>query len=158
MRILVMNDKDKFDIDLSPIDAKIEDNKLFTELERPSVDAVNKFISTTHEFKNQSKTKSTSNYFVEYKMLVKGKYHDSGIITSQAELQTYTIGSIIHSYPTEFIRWIYTNRKKLKMTESQKDDTDYIGFGILIPIYQIFELWNQYEKQKRLKELFEKMK
>jgi hypothetical protein len=156
MRILEMNNDDKFDIDLSSIDAKINDTNLFTPSEKPSVDAVNKFISTTHEFKNQSSTKFTSNFFVEYRMQVKGKYHDSGIVTSQAELQTYTVGPLIHSYPTEFIKWIYLNRKRLVIQESQKNDIDYIGYGILIPIYRIFDLYNDYFVENRLKNLIRK--
>ena len=156
MRILEMNNDDKFDIDLSSIDAKINDTNLFTCSEKPSVDAVNKFISTTHEFKNQASTKLTSNFFVEYRMLVKGKYHDSGIVTSQAELQTYTVGPIIHSYPTEFIKWIYLNRKRLFIQETQKNDSDYIGYGILIPIYRVFDLYNEYFVENRLKNLIRK--
>jgi hypothetical protein len=107
MRILKMNDDDKFDIDLSQIEAKIADNNLFDIAEKPTVEAINKFISTKHEFKNQKMTLNTGNFFVEYRMLVKGKYHDSGIITTKADLQTYTVNEMVFSFPTEFIYWIY---------------------------------------------------
>lgn len=148
-----MNDDDKFDIDLSSIDAKIDDQNLFDEIERPSIDAINKFISTTHEIKNQPKTLDTSNYYVEYKMLVKGKEHFSGIHTSKAELQTYTIDDIIHSYSTEFIYWIYKNKDRLGIIDKSKDDTDYIATGMLVPVYRIFDLKKQYIMEKRLIEL-----
>lgn len=148
-----MNEDDKFDIDLSSIDAKIDDQNLFVEIERPSIDAINKFISTTHEIKNQPKTLDTSNYYVEYKMLVKGKEHFSGIHTSKAELQTYTIDDIIHSYSTKFIYWIYKNKDRLGIIDKSKDDTDYIATGMLVPVYRIFDLKKQYIMEKRLIEL-----
>ena len=148
-----MNEDDKFDIDLSSINAKIDDQNLFDEIERPSIDAINKFISTTHEIKNQPKTLDTSNYYVEYKMLVKGKEHFSGIHTSKAELQTYTVDDIIHSYSTEFIYWIYKNKDRLGIIDKSKDDTDYIATGMLVPVYRIFDLKKQYIMEKRLIEL-----
>ena len=148
-----MNDDDKFDIDLSSVNAKIDDQNLFVEIERPSIDAINKFISTTHEIKNQPKTLDTSNYYVEYKMLVKGKEHFSGIHTSKAELQTYTVDDIIHSYSTEFIYWIYKNKDRLGIIDKSKDDTDYIATGMLVPVYRIFDLKKQYIMEKRLIEL-----
>jgi hypothetical protein len=153
MKIIKMNDDDKFDIDLSSINAKIDDQNLFVEIERPSIDAINKFISTTHEIKNQPKTLDTSNYYVEYKMLVKGKEHFSGIHTSKAELQTYTVDDIIHSYSTEFIYWIYKNKDRLGIIDKSKNDTDYIATGMLVPVYRIFDLKKQYIMEKRLIEL-----
>jgi len=153
MKIIKMNDDDKFDIYLSSINAKIDDQNLFVEIERPSIDAINKFISTTHEIKNQPKTLDTSNYYVEYKMLVKGKEHFSGIHTSKAELQTYTVDDIIHSYSTEFIYWIYKNKDRLGIIDKSKDDTDYIATGMLVPVYRIFDLKKQYIMEKRLIEL-----
>jgi hypothetical protein len=153
MKIIKMNEDDKFDIDLSSINAKIDDQNLFDEIERPSIDAINKFISTTHEIKNQPKTLDTSNYYVEYKMLVKGKEHFSGIHTSKAELQTYTVDDIIHSYSTEFIYWIYKNKDRLGIIDKSKDDTDYIATGMLVPVYRIFDLKKQYIMEKRLIEL-----
>ncbi len=152
-KVLKMNDNDSFDIDLAPLNARIEDNDLFDERERPSVDCLNNFISCTHELKNQPTTLSTSNYFVEYKMLVKGKEHYSGIHTTKAVLQTYTIKGITHSYPTEFIYWIYQNKDRLDLKDGKKNDTDYIATGVLVPIYRIFELYRQYESETAIKRL-----
>jgi len=153
MKIIEMNKDDKFDIDLSPVETQVNDQGLWDERERPSIDSINKFITTKHELKNQNMTIKTSNYFVEYKMLVKGKEHYSGIHTSQAELQTYTMDGVIHSYPTDFIRWIYLNKDKLELPDGKKNDTDYIATGVLLPIYRIFTLYDQYKIEKRLKEL-----
>ena len=158
MRILNMNDDDKFDIDLSQIEAKIDDNNLFDKSEKPTVDAINKFISTKHEFKNQKASLITGNFFVEYRMRVKGRYHDSGIITTKADLQTYTVNEMIFSFPTEFIYWVYINKESLEIQDAKKNDTDYIATGILIPIYRIFDLYKDYHQQKRIKQLFDKKK
>lgn len=154
MKILEMNDNDKFDIDLSQIEAKINDTNLFTPAEKPTVDAVNYFISTKHEFKNQPSTLTTGNFYVEYKMLVKGKEHYSGIATTQAGLQTYSVGELLFSFPTEFIYWVYQNKKKLGIVDADKNDTDYIASGMLIPIETIIGLYSKYRTQK----VFHKLK
>jgi len=150
MRIIEMNNDDKFDIDLSSIDAKINDTNLFTPAEKPTVDAVNKFISTKHEFKNQPSTLTTNNFFVEYKMLVKGKEHYSGIHTTQAELQTYSVGPMLFSFPTEFLYWVYLNKNRLNIPEGKKNDTDYIATGMLISIDSITGLYGKYRTQLAL--------
>ena len=151
MKIIKMNNDDKFDIDLSSIEAKIDDTDLFTPAEKPTVDAVNKFISTKHEFKNQPSTLNTNNFFVEYKMLVKGKEHYSGIHTSQALLQTYSVGEMLFSFPTEFIKFIYLNKARLNIMDAKKNDTDYIATGMLIPIELIIDLYGKYRTNKALK-------
>ena len=148
MKILKMNDDDKFDVDLSSIEAKIDTSDLFHKDEAPTLTAINKFISTTHEFKNQALGLNTSNLYVEYKMLVKGKEHFSGIHTTQAELQTYTIDEMIISFPTDFIKWCYHNMKNLKLEQKDKNDTDYIASGFIIPFYRICELMNEYKSVK----------
>jgi hypothetical protein len=153
MKLIQMNDNDKFDVDLSQLEVKINTKDLFTSIEEPSVNSVNKFISSKHELKNSFKSTKTNNYFIEYGIMVKGEFKKSGISTSEADLQTYTIGEIIHSYPTKFIKWASDNRKKLDLKESQVNADDYVGFGILIPIYRIFDLYYYYHKETRLKAL-----
>ena len=145
-----MNNDDKYDVDLSSIDAKIDDANLFTPLEKPTVDSVNKFISTKHEFKNQPSALKTNNFFVEYKMLVKGKEHFSGIDTTQANLQTYSVGEMLFSFPTEFIHWLYLNRIKLGLPDAKKNDTDYIATGFLVSIDLLTQLYGKYRTHKAL--------
>jgi len=153
MKILIMNDDGKYDIDLSPIQAKINTENLFSKFELPSVNAVNKFISSTHEFKNQQSALLTDNFFVEYAMTVKGNYFNSGILTSEAVLQTYNVNELLISVPTEFILYLYHNRVRLNLTDTKKNDTDYIGHGFLIPASRLVEMYSNYVMENRLKAL-----
>jgi hypothetical protein len=156
--ILPMNDNDEFDVDLAPIGAKIDDTDLFHKDEAPTLNAVNKFISTKHEFKNQAMALSTSNLYVEYKMLVNGKEHYSGIHTTKADLQTYNIDEMIISFPTDFIYWCYKNISNLKLELKDKNDTNYIATGFLIPIWRICELLNEYKSIRTRRMVSERLK
>lgn len=152
--IIEMNNNDKFDIDLSQLNSSINDRNLFHKSEEVTIRNINNFISTTHEFKNQPSALNTGNLFFEYKMLVNNKEHYSGIHTSQAKLQTNSIGEITISFPTEFIHWCYVNRKKLELDDKDKNDTNYIATGFLLPFARITDLYNQFHNEKRLRELY----
>ena len=148
-----MNNDGKFDIDLSQLDGKIEDTNPFSDRELPSINAMNKFISSKHELKNQSSTFTSGNFFVEYGMLVDGVYTDTGILTSEAVLQTYNVFDTIYSFSTEFILWCYHNRKKQHLKDSKKNDSNYVASGFLLPIERLPELYRNYYKEIRLKSL-----
>lgn len=156
MKKIKMNDNDKFDLDLSQLDAQINEVDVFCERELTSIYAMNNFISTTHELKNQPSALNTDNFFIEYAMKVKGKFFYTGIVTSEAARQTYNVNDCIYSYPTEFIKWCYDNKERLELVDSKKNDTDYIGYGILIPICRINNLYQEFFKNKRIKTLFNK--
>lgn len=154
-----MNDDYRYDIDMSTAGLKIDDTNVFDKVEIPSIQSFNKFISCKHEFKNQQATITTGNFYIEYRMNVKGEDQDSGILTTQADLQTYTVDECIYSYPTEFIRYLYDNRKTLNLPEQQKlhyksySDSRYVAFGILVPVSMMNELYSNYKKIKALRRL-----
>lgn len=154
MKILEMNNDYRFDIDLNLANIKIDNTNPFCKREIPSIDAINKFISSKHELKNQQSALTTDNFFIEYGMLVKGKYSETGIITTEAEYQTYNVHECLYSFPTIFIKYLYNNRKTLNLMETTKNDTDYIGYGILVPISRINVLYSDYVKKKAIQRVF----
>lgn len=148
------NNDDKFDIDLSQLNNRIDTSAPFTDSEKPSLELIDKFISTRHELKNQMSALSTNNFYVEYGMEYTHKpKHISGILKSEAEFQTYTVGDMLFSFSTDFIKYLFDNRKKLKLDEKKKNDTNYIAHGFLIPIDRMMELYSNYRKDLILKSI-----
>lgn len=153
MNTIEMNNDHRYDVDLSKAKIKIEDTNLFSTKEKSSVKALNKVLSTTVELK--ACDKALYNLFIEFDCTkMNGITSPSGIATTEAGIWRINVGEIVFEFPTEFLRWLYTNRNLLKIEESKlKNRTDTDVTGILVPVADILPLYNRYSLEKRLKEL-----
>lgn len=142
MRILETNDDYKFDVDLSQLDAIIDDVVLFDEKERTSFTALNKLITSKVELKSQDRSK---NYiWLEYAIEVDGITKDSGISTSEAPVYRITIGQIVLEFPSDYLKWLVLKRKELDIPECRNRNNNHNGFGINIPLSQILHYQKSY--------------
>jgi len=159
MKLIKMNNDKYFDVDLSLAEAQIDSTNPFSKKELPSINLLNNLLSSKVEMKNHNRTTQTGNLCIEYEIDVQGNGFkiQSGLSTTHADYYFLNIDEMGLFLPVEFLKFIYSNREKFEIkTEPSKESKKYIGHSLLIPMYRLQELYNNYYNFKislRLKKL-----
>lgn len=148
---LKMNDDYRYDVDLSQLNAQVEDSNPFSTRELPSINLFNKILRSKLEMKSHMQTLKTGNLFIEFQIDNKGDgvLVPSGISTSEADMWFLNIGDMALFLTDEFLKWIFANQDKyeLKPKTNEKTADDHIGHGLIIPFIRILELQIDYYRQ-----------
>lgn len=152
--ISVSGDK-THDVDLSELNVGIKVSSCFCKSEVGGVVGLNNLLQSTLEIKNHNSALQFNSLFIEYKTFFQERdsNEDSGIHTSTADLWYFQIGRVIHIYPTDYLKWLYNNKSIFDFDEKPSNDESHVATGFIVPISLIIPLYEQYERQKRLKEL-----
>lgn len=162
MRVLLMNDDHRFDVDMKQLQVKVEDNNPFSDRELPSINLFNAIISSKIEMKSHMQTLKTGNLFLEFEIDNRGNgvLDKSGLSTTEADFWFLNIGdmAIFLSYP--FMKWMLDNRKRLKIEvkTNHKTAKDHIGHGLIIPMYRLMEIYMEYNNHLIKQRIAEVMK
>lgn len=148
--IIKMNDDDKFDVDLSQSMVQVDDTDLFHPDETPSINLLNRILGGKIEIKNHDTATHYGNLFIEYKILKDGVFKWSGLSTTKADFWLFTIKDMAYFYPTEFLKYMFKNKKTLGLKIKNNDyETNYIGYGLIVPIARVIELHNNWTQHKQ---------
>jgi hypothetical protein len=169
MKYLKTNDDYKYDVDLSQMNYQIEPsapNPRFPDLarEQPSIDLLNRILSSKVEMKSHNQTLKTGNLFIEWQIDNKGDgvLVPSGLSKSEAGIWFLNIGDMALTLTDEFLKWIFTHRDKYEIETKTNEKTadDHIGHGLIIPWQRTLELQIIYQSEltaaatiKRVREL-----
>lgn len=152
-----MNQDKYFDVDLSQIDASIDDKKFFHPDEEFCVKMLNDILGSKIEIKNQDRALTTGNLFIEYQVEVNGIVQPSGISTSKAEWWMMKVGETCQLYPISFLRYIFDNREDLDLNIKDNGyQKNYVGYGLILPLNKVQELlvkYKTYQQQESLKRI-----
>ena len=160
MRIIPMHNNADFDVDMSLAEIKVDDTNLFSKAEQPSVNLFNSIIGGTIEMKSHLQTLKTGNLFIEYKIDTKGdgEFNLSGLSVTKADYWFLNIGEMGLFLSYNFLKYLYDYRDALKIDSNNNGKTakDHIGYGLIIPMWRLMELYmcyNQHLIIQRIKEI-----
>ena len=145
-KLLEMNDNGDFDLDMSQTNLKVDEKTIWHKKEKSSIKSLNKLLSCLVELKSMDKTLFT--FFIEYQIEVNGQIKDSGILTTKSDLYRITIDELVFEVPTLLLKWIYSKHDSLNINKGkvlQTTSTNYIGYGIYIPVSRLLELYHAYK-------------
>lgn len=148
---LKMNDDYRFDVDMSQMDAQVEDINPFSTRELPSINLFNAIIRGKIEMKSHMQTLKTGNLFIEYQIDNRGDgvIVQSGLSKSEADFWFFNIGDMGLFLSGNFLIWIFNNKEKYEIETKTNEKTadDHIGHGLIIPFIRILELQIEYYRQ-----------
>lgn len=145
-----MNNDYKFDVDLSQLKVEIDNKDVHHLDEIPSINLLNKILSGKIEMKNHDTATQYGNLFIEFIIRKNNKFEFSGLSTTKADFWLFTIKDMAYFYPTEFLRYLKKNRKYLGLEVKNNDyELNYIGYGLIVPIAMIIDLYNKWTKHKQ---------
>jgi len=154
-RVIDLNDNNKNDVDLSKLNVGINIKSCFCKSEVSGVVGLDNLLQSTVEIKNHYSAIPFNSLFIEYKTFFKERdsNEDSGILTSKADMWLFQLDEISLFYPIEFLKWMYNNRNTLNLQDGYSNDESHVATGLIVPFGLIIPLYEQYVRQKRLKEL-----
>jgi len=150
--VIDTNNDEKFDVDLSKLNTRIDDSNLFDIKEKSSFDNLNFLLSSKVELKSQNKSK---NYiWLEYEIEINGVIKPSGLSTTQSEIYRISIFEIVLEFKTDYLKWLVNKRKELNINESRNNNIkNYIGIGINVPFAELLNYQKLYHQSQEYRKL-----
>lgn len=157
MKKIKMHDGKEFDIDMSTIGAVIDSSTKFHKTEQPSLDLLNRILTCKLEMKSHMQTLKTTNLFIEFMIDNKGdgELVQSGLNVTKADMYFLNIDEMGLFLPVRFLKWLLKYRDKLGIETKNNKRTadDHIGYGLIIPMWQLMDLYLKYHNAKTRKRL-----
>jgi G:T-mismatch repair DNA endonuclease (very short patch repair protein) len=153
-KVIKFNTDGRYDIDMN--ETNIQFLADFSPKEKPTEQLLNNLFSSTIEFKAQDN--SLDSIFIEYGMAIPGKdwkeeFRPHGILTTESVWYGITVkDGFVMAVWTEFLLELYKNqniKRNIKDTSRQND----VGIGLIIFWNDFMRLYQDFQKNKRLKEL-----
>jgi hypothetical protein len=150
---LEVNVNGDFDIDLKQAEVEVEINTSWCDSEKGGLIGLNNILNSTLEIKNHNSATRFNSLFIEYKTYFQSEdeIRPSGIETSKADKWFFELDGIEIILPTDYLKWLYTNRNTLNFEEKTSDDQSHQSTGFIVPIDLILPLYQQYKKQQQQK-------
>jgi hypothetical protein len=153
-KVIKFNTDGRYDIDMNETNIQFEAD--FSPKEKPTEQFLNNLFNSTVEAKAQDS--SLESVFIEYGMAIPGKdwqeeFRPHGILTTESKMYLITVKDELGLFlPTDFLKELYKNphiNRNIKDTNRQND----VGIGLIVYWKDIVRLYQDYKKNKRLREL-----
>lgn len=153
-KVINFNTDGRYDVDMT--ETNIEFNASFSPKEKSTEQFLNNIFNSTIECKAQNSSRSS--FFVEYGMAIPGKdwkeeFRPHGILTTESEHYCVNIGTGLGFFvETDYLLWLYRNNKVKRNIKDTSKEND-IGIGLIVYYSEFVELYQEYLRDRRLKEL-----
>jgi hypothetical protein len=158
--IIPMNDNADFDINLALGKIQVDDTGLFSKAEQPSVNLLNQILDGKIEMKSHMQSLKTGNLFIEFEIDTKGNgiKVPSGLALTKADFYFLNIGDMALFLTVHFLKYLLKHKDvlELEVKDNGKTADDHIGYGLLIPMYRLMEVYmvyNQHLITQRVKQI-----
>lgn len=147
-KIIEMNGNGDYDVDMSKAKIKVQDCNLHAEVELNSINLFNEILNGQIEFKHHYKATQTGNLFIEFETdsYGNGIFKPSGLSITKANFYMFSIDRIPLFLEVAFLKYLLNNKNKLKLKvkDNRKTGTDNIGNGLIVPLTNLIDLYNNY--------------
>jgi hypothetical protein len=147
-KIVPMNDNSDYDIDMSKSNIKIQDTNLHAEVELNSINLLNEILNAQIEFKHHYKATQTGNLFIEFETDSYGNkvFRPSGLSITKAKFYFFSVDRIPLFLEVTFLKYLLENKNELNLEvkDNRKTGTDNIGNGLIVPLTNLIDLYNNY--------------
>ena len=150
MKYIPMNDNADWDVDMRLAEVQIAKQDVHSHKELPSVNLLNRILSTTIEMKSHVQTLKTGNLYIEFQQDTYGNriMKPSGLYKTKADMWFFNIGEMGLFLSTAFFIWLMTCYQDfgLVVKDNVKTGKDNLTDGLIIPMPMVMDLYLAYEK------------
>lgn len=155
MKYIKMNGDNTHDFDFADAGVQIDSSTRFAKSEQPSIDLLNRILSSKIEMKSHMQTLNTTNLFIEFMIDNKGNGDlvPSGLNTTKAGMYFLNIDEMGLFLPVRFLKYLlkYKDKLGIEVRNNLRTADDHIGYGLIIPMEKLMQYYLKYHNAKSRK-------